>query len=143
MTLPPTFHGFADQSPIEHLLTTVGGVLVCAGVYFVSLDLLMGGIEVAISEAHEATALRRRSAAIAGVASFAYFSIAFIFARGGPLLSFFSYPSVSIIYGIPFATWVVFGKIQKIYTPMDLFYSLRYLLGMESGWPPLASSLPF
>jgi hypothetical protein len=80
MTLPPTFHGFADQSPIEHTLTVVGGALVCAGVYFASLDLLMGGIELAVSETHEATALRRRSLMIAGIACFAYFSIAFIFA---------------------------------------------------------------
>lgn len=89
MTLPPTFHGFADQSSFEHGLTVVGGVLVCAGAYFVSLGLLMGGVEVAVSEAYEATALRRQSATIAGIACFAYFSIAFIFARGGPLLSFF------------------------------------------------------
>lgn len=110
MIIPPTFHGFADQSSFEHGLTVIGGMIVCAGVYFASLDFLMGGIEMAISEVPEATVLRRRSATIAGVICFLYFSIAFIFARGGPLLSFIFYPVVSLIYGIPFAIFVLFGK---------------------------------
>lgn len=109
MTLPPTFHGFADQSPVEHAFTVVGGVIVCTGVYFASLDLLMGGIELAVSEAHEATALRRRSATIAGIACFAYFSVAFIFARGGPLLSFVFYPAVFLTLGLPIITGLAFG----------------------------------
>lgn len=113
MTLPPTLHGFADQSLVEHGLTVVGGVLVCAGVYFVSLDLLMGGIEVAVSEVHEATALRRQSATIAGIACFAYFSIAFIFARGGPLLSFVFYPAILLSFGLPIITGLLFEARPK------------------------------
>lgn len=116
MTIPPTLHGFANQSSIEHALTVVGGVLVCAGVYFASLDFLMGGVEIAVSEAYEATALRRRSAMTAGVACFAYFSIAFIFARGGPLLSFIFYPATVVTFGLPLITGIVFG-----FRPEDLF----------------------
>lgn len=137
MTLPPTFHGFADQSSFEHGLTVVGGVLVCAGAYFVSLGLLMGGVEVAVSEAYEATALRRQSATIAGIACFAYFSIAFIFARGGPLLSFFFYPSLSLIYGIPFATWLIFGNTPKnIHTHRSFLFSPTFVKdGVWMGTP--------
>ena len=124
MTLPPTFHGFADQSPIEHALTIVGGVLVCAGIYFGSLDFLMGGVEVAVSEAYEATALRRRSAAIAGIACFAYFSVAFIFARGGPLLSFAFYPIFIITFGLPVVTGIVFGsRPDNFFTHGSFVYS--------------------
>jgi hypothetical protein len=113
MTLPPTFHGFADQSPVEHAFTVVGGVIVCAGVYFASLDLLMGGIELAVSEAHEATAPRRRAVTIAGIACFAYFSVAFIFARGGPLLSFAFYPLFTFSFAPSFMTWLFFGSSPR------------------------------
>jgi hypothetical protein len=123
MRLPPTFHGFANQSSLEHAFTFIGGMLVCASVYFASLDLLMGGIEVAISEAHEATALRRRAATIAGVACFAYFSVAFILARGGPLLSFSFYPIVSLVYSIPLSTRLLFGT-----TPNNLHTHGSFLL---------------
>lgn len=142
MNLPPTLHGFADQSPIEHGFTVVGGVLVCAGVYFVSLDLLMGGIDVAISEAHEATALRRRSAAIAGVACFAYFSIAFIFTRGGPLLSFFFYPSLSIVFGLPLMTWLLFGQSpQNLHTDGSFLFSPTFVRdGIWMGTPGIVTA---
>ncbi|MFC7008950.1 hypothetical protein [Halalkalicoccus salilacus] len=124
MTLPPTLHGFADQSLVEHGLTVVGGVLVCAGVYFVSLDLLMGGIEVAVSEAHEATALRRQSATIAGIVCFTYFSIAFIFARGGPLLSFAFYPVFIVVYSVPYSTRLLLGSApDDLYTHGSFFLS--------------------
>lgn len=142
MTLPPTLHGFADQSPIEHGLTVFGGVLVCAGVYFVSLDLLMGGVEVAVSEAPEATALRRRSAAIAGVVCFTYFSIAFIFARGGPLLSFVFYPLFSIIYSIPCLTLALFEKTPSELYTYGSFSCLHSLLETRSPWSSQASSPP-
>ena len=128
MTLPSTLHGFADQSPIEHGLTVVGGMLVCAGVYFMSLDLLMGGVEVAVSEAYEATALRRRSAAIAGVACFTYFSVAFIFARGGPLLSFAFYPLFIVIYSIPYSTFVLFEEVPgSLHTYGSFFLSPTFI----------------
>lgn len=124
MTLSPTFHGFADQSPIEHAVTVVGGILVCTGVYFASLDLLLGGVDLAVAETYEATALRRRSATIAGIACFAYFSIAFIFARGGPLLSFAFYPIFTVTFGLPIATSMVFGsRPQNLFTHGSFVYS--------------------
>lgn len=124
MTIPPTLHGFANQSPIEHAFTVLGGVFVCAGVYFASLDFLMGGIDLAVSEAHGATTLRRRSAAIAGIACFAYFSIAFIFARGGPLLSFIFYPATVVTFGLPIITGLVFGsRPDHLFTYGSYLYS--------------------
>ena len=143
MTIPPTFHGFVNQSPFKHGLTVVGGVLICAGVYFASLDLLMGGVEVAVSEAYEATALRRQSATIAGIACFAYFSVAFIFARGGPLLSFFVYPSVSVIYGIPFVTWLFFGATPRnIHTHGSFLISPTFVRdGIWMGTPGIVTAI--
>jgi hypothetical protein len=128
MILPPTFHRFANQSPIEHAFTVVGGGLVCVGVYFASLDLLMGGIELAVSEAYEATALRRQATTIAGIACFAYFSTAFIYARGGPLLSFIFYPAVFLTLGIPLLTSIVFGtRPENLITHGSFFLSPSFV----------------
>ncbi len=142
MTLPPTFHGFADQSRIEHALTVIGGVIVCTGVYFASLDFLMGGVELAVSETYEATLLRRRSLTIAGVACFAYFSFAFIFARGGPLLSFLFYPAVLLSFGMPFVTWLSFGKVpNNLHTHGSFLLSPTFIRdGLWMGTPGIVTA---
>lgn len=106
----PELSGFARQTRIEHALTFLGGVAVFAIAYLGTLELLLGGIEVAVSNDPEATALRRRAMAIGSVACWTYFTVAFVAARGGPLLNLVIYPGILVSAGPTILHYAVFNS---------------------------------
>ncbi|SNR54246.1 hypothetical protein [Halorubrum vacuolatum] len=97
---------FADQSRGEHVLTVLGGVVVCLVAYVGTASLLFG---LSVLDHGAPFGPRGAVTAIASLAVWGYYTGAFIRGKGGPLTDVLIYPTVTIAL-VPVAfRWLVFG----------------------------------
>lgn len=107
MQRPLGLASFDHQSRLIHVLTALGGVVVfwlayAGAVVAVYGDLSVVGPETAIGE-------QRVGALAGGVAVWTYFGLAFVRAKGGPVLDALVYP-FAIVAGVSHGgRWLLFG----------------------------------
>ncbi|WP_440766038.1 hypothetical protein [Natronorubrum sp. DTA7] len=106
MERPLGLSSFAAQSRGQHALTVVGGLALCLAVYFGTVAAVFGNLDALATEA--SITEQRVGGAVASVAVWTYFGLAFVRGYGGPVLNLV-YP-IAIVVAAPFvARWVLFG----------------------------------
>ncbi|UTF54399.1 hypothetical protein [Natronosalvus rutilus] len=107
MNRPLGLDPFATQSRRAHALTVLGGIAVCLLAYFGAVAAVYGDLSVLTLESN--IGAQRVGGAVAGVAVWTYFSLAFVRGYGGPVLNVLPYP-VAVVVLAPFpARWLLFG----------------------------------
>lgn len=106
MEVPLGLSGFADETPAGHALVLLGGAVAFAAGYLAAAALLFGG--VAALDAGSATP-RRLAGVFGSLACWGLFALAFVRARGGPVLDALVYP-IACAALVPLALrWALFG----------------------------------
>jgi len=106
MGLPLGLTPFADQSRTEHALVLVGGALACLLAYVGAAALLFG---VDSLEHGEPAGPRLVAAAVASLACWGYYSVAFAAGKGGPVTDVTAYPVATVLVLPVSFRWVAFG----------------------------------
>lgn len=100
----PAFDGFAGRSRPDQAVTVAGGAVACL-VGYLGVALAVGDL----SALADGGGSRRLAAAGAGVACWGYYGLAFVRARGGPVLDAVLYPLVTVGVVPRLYRWVAFG----------------------------------
>lgn len=100
---------FADQSPGQHLLVALLGILAWSGTFLAVLGLLGGG-GVATADTAAALEARRLAGLVASVVAGAYLGVAVARGRGGPVLNVLYAPVAAAVgtTGVPLS--VAYGS---------------------------------
>ncbi len=102
----PALDGFAGRTRRDQALTVFGGVLACLVGYVGAVALVYGDPSVLAADGRNP---RRIAAAGASVACWGYYALAFVRARGGPVLDVLVYPLVTVGVAPTLLRLVAFG----------------------------------
>ena len=108
MELPTALEPFVDQSPREHALTVLVGVVACA-VGYVGTALIV--FDLSVLDHGGPDIPRWIAACVASLACWTVYAVAFVRGKGGPVTSAFVYPATTVVV-VPVAIrWLVFGPV--------------------------------
>lgn len=102
----PALDGFAGRTRLDRTLTVIGGVLACLAGYVGVVVLVYGDPSVLTGEGRTP---RRLAIAGASVACWGYYGLAFVRARGGPVLDALVYPLLTVGVVPTLSRWLAFG----------------------------------
>lgn len=126
MAETPALDGFAGETRSGHALTVAGGVAACWIGYFGAAALV--GDLAHVAPDSDATAVIRAATMGAGVACWGYFALAFVLARGGPVLDAAVYPLAILAIAPTVGRWVVFGPAPGLLFSRLVGFSLEPLV---------------
>lgn len=106
----PILWSFTDQTLIGHMMTVLVGIGVFAATYALWLEMVAGDLSLLISSQPDAVTARLTGLRVATIACYIWFSVAFMFGKGGPLRNFWLYPLLSIFAGRDLLPLVIFGQ---------------------------------
>ncbi|PSP79697.1 hypothetical protein BRC81_04135 [Halobacteriales archaeon QS_1_68_20] len=102
----PALDGFDGQTRRDLALVAFGGVLACLAGYVGTVALLYGDLSALSGDARSP---RRVAAAGASVVCWTYYALAFVRARGGPVLDALVYPLLTVGVVPMLLRWSLFG----------------------------------
>jgi len=105
----PALAGFAGESRLGHALVISLGVLAFWAGYFGAAVVFFGGID-ALAPGTEVAGARRWSGVVAALACWGWFALAFVLARGGPVLNATLYPILTVGLAPLAGRWLAFGS---------------------------------
>lgn len=100
---------FTDQTIIGHTATVLGGIGAFAAVYLLWLEMIAGDLSLLVASHPNAVTVRVNGMRAATVACYIWFSVAFMFGKGGPFRNFWLYPLLAIITGNNLLPGILFG----------------------------------
>lgn len=100
----PALDGFAGRTRRDQMLTVLGGMLACLAGYVGAAVFVAGDLSVLADGSWGRVAL-----AGASVACWGYYALAFVRARGGPVLDALLYPMLTVGIAPTLLRWLVVG----------------------------------
>ncbi len=104
----PATDGFVGETRRDQVLVVLGGVLACWIGYFGAVALVYGDVSALVA-GEETTDPRRVAAIGSGIVCWGYYGLAFVRARGGPVLNATIYPPITLVLAPIPARWLTFG----------------------------------
>lgn len=128
---------FKRQTALSHLLVVAGGFLVWGLVYLYWLDAVVQVLEFGIAESPEAVVARQQAIRSASTACWVWFSVAFMFGKGGPFLNTTIYPVIAVVFGPIATSLAVWGEVpENLYSLTDSAVHPAYIIDGISFFLP-------
>lgn len=128
----PAFDGFAGRTRRDQVLTVLGGAVACLVGYLGAVALLNGDVST--------SATGRIPLAVASVACWGYYALAFVRARGGPVLDALLYPMLTVGVAPTVVRWLVVGPDpggifeQVLSLSLDPVVTVAFAILPGIGW---------
>ncbi len=104
----PALTGFVGQRRLDHALVIGAGLLAFWAGYFGAAVAFFGGT-AALAPGTEVAGARRWAGVVGAMACWGWFSLAFVLAKGGPVLNATLYPVLTAGLAPIVGRWLVFG----------------------------------